>query len=1238
MSSNAESPPSSPDPLGDSSEVPSFRSPQKTTSRSPIRKSPLKEVVTGSNQSIRLQDFVLNTPPANLDPFKPSPTKSSAQTENVLSPWRIRVTVEAEREQENEGPALQINRLRVANATSPSKGPKMRTTTTTVPLKGLDSSPVAPKRRGRPRKSASPAKRTGTPAPKSRGRRKSVVDPVDVQLEKDTPGKTPSPVKRRGRPRKSNAPSDLDRLDRPNTAIEDGRDEHTYSTSNNAETDKVLPESNHSPAEVADETMWRAMVRNDEESMNNEGRIHESSNEAEEENDALGDLREFDSVLESEGFSMVSISSIPSAREFSSSPSVRESSIQSRPPSPDNGAPGFSEESAKSSSQPLAGKLIPSKAKRAERPVSDIFQSLALEQHDSEKHPSNESVRQTEASMLSHMGSSPPVAEHPSLLFPQRTPSMELSSPSLPPPLRQTSSKAAPAPKEMSTPKLSGVVRAGIALQGVLDTKTGLQSPLGSPIKESHSPKKEQKERLDDLFSGFGQSTRRELRAGLRLGEELARRQREAAARRESNNRGKTGGLTEEREYTGYPRLPTPDEQKLPSAPLPDVIEYPQLQSEKEAPGEVDDEDEMVWQRGSPAQLSKPQDDQNIEEEAGEAGNITACSTTSQLEAKWQREREAVSQRIAAANTSQVIVIDSSSSEEESDVGSTIEGKPADPELEDEHDIWQAEARESSEITASALPQTHDLWGTDTEIIKPRRSKIPSPWRNKNQIIYSDEPQEDEEDGRDQTDAKDERNDERAQLGTNPTEDEDSVDVDESGLFWQSTRRIREQREMRQRRQERKNEIDLSALLGLKGSNEERVVPDDSKVGSGPRREGKMSEFSAQETVQEPSKLYDVNFVSPARQIEAVEAASSAEKNTLGHHSSAIHDESSSEISFAPSLCSTPAPPFSSVAAQRQRQLKEALVEQRQEQQKLPQHQRHQDALQSRLLGRISAASGGGPASWLKRRQASPTTVPSSASPASSTTESRSESVATLATAATTRPSTSTSTSVSASASAPERKQTKQHENQSKASKAKEVKALPTSGPWLNAHYKLLDSLYQASKEPGWGQRQEQRRGSAASHPLNHREGEKQDEECIPITDPKLRALVGKRYSSYTTASSSSSNSGQAQGQAQHQGQGVQQQQQQLPQRKEYTVTLTEQHVRVVAAFLATLRRDALAERQRRAGPSSSQTRQPEPKDDCDANIDGSIDIDVAFSEKQVAKRLFSLVAGETLRAERARS
>ncbi|TGO29320.1 hypothetical protein BPAE_0016g00430 [Botrytis paeoniae] len=157
---------------------------------------------------------------------------------NTLSPQKIRVTVEAEDSDSEDDHA----NLRPHNFSSPTPAPVPRrierTTTTTVPLRGLSDSEndnsiryeVTPKRpRGRPRKSNTPVQKQGTSNRVGKRGRKSVGEEVDNQSQ-DVNGEEVSAGNSRSRsksakvikkatPRKRKASSDLV----PSSVVKRGR-------------------------------------------------------------------------------------------------------------------------------------------------------------------------------------------------------------------------------------------------------------------------------------------------------------------------------------------------------------------------------------------------------------------------------------------------------------------------------------------------------------------------------------------------------------------------------------------------------------------------------------------------------------------------------------------------------------------------------------------------------------------------------------------------------------------------------------------------------------------------------------------------------------------------------------------------------------------------------------------------------------------------------------------------------
>lgn len=337
----------------------------------------------------------------------------------------------------------------------------------------------------------------------------------------------------------------------------------------------------------ADEARWRSRLRHDSLSpvrskvLKSGVRVfYQKAMNKEDESmaDPTEKHQEYDSILESEGFSMISHSTLPSAQQRSG-------------------------------------------------------QDLALKDQDNLDASSVSLAPRIETS-LGKVGSTlktvtPAVAPSPE--SPPQMPSIEARSSSRP--LEEPSD---------GTPKLTRIVRAGIALQGVLNPKTGSAERSSSAASTGSCPEqasaKSPKQRMDDLFSGFGPGTRRELRAGLRLGEELARRQ--------QNAQGKADVRCEDDVFgqdatSTYPQLPDSINSKDYSLKVPapeQQVEYPVLgRRQLPSPDEslLDDEDRMSWKATSPEQ-GEPTIPEAQHHADGEAADIMVGNrNVDSREAEW---------------------------------------------------------------------------------------------------------------------------------------------------------------------------------------------------------------------------------------------------------------------------------------------------------------------------------------------------------------------------------------------------------------------------------------------------------------------------------------------------------------------------------------------------------------------------------------------------------------------------
>lgn len=605
---------SSPDPLANSLSGSYGTKPRDRKSLSP-RKA--LGITAGNAQA---QEFTMTTPILERTRAG-SPTKNA---QNEASPWRIRVTVQAEQDQ--------LSATNTVPQCSPSKIFAERTFTTTVPVKtGDETLPASRKRKTTPGKTR---ERHSTGRSRSASRcglePKLGIEPPTKQHE-SIPSSTPK--RGRGRPRKN-----------INTPLAESSSQKTERTCN-------LPYQSPSANKDKSRSPGKSLSNASEDSE------YVGTGPAE----PLDDYRELDSVMESEGFSMVSVSSLPSAQSQSS------------------------------------------KSARTERMGRNVSPSISRRQvtpttfHDSPAQP-------------------PP--PKPAIPIQQ---DREIDKPT------------------SGTPKLARVVRAGIALQGVLspiNQRSGSRLSSSRLNSTSHlSSAASPKERLDDLFSGFGPGTRRELRAGLRLGEELAKRQ-NLESRSGKHQEQSTEDIFASDPHIRYPELPDTSTAQGYNLKIPAVAgraspSFSNTQLPSPARSEVDvDDDRMSWKYDTIPQrvASVPSvqggvTDPNVPNRTPDSIDDTML----EREAEWQRERDAVSKRIQEANSSQIIVIASDGEDDDS----------PETDLEDDSDIWLEEARNSrADQSTSDVPPIF----RQTEAPKPRRSQLPSPWMRKNHDVSESTP------------------------------------------------------------------------------------------------------------------------------------------------------------------------------------------------------------------------------------------------------------------------------------------------------------------------------------------------------------------------------------------------------------------------------------------------------------------------------------------------------------------
>ncbi|OJJ60597.1 hypothetical protein ASPSYDRAFT_147513 [Aspergillus sydowii CBS 593.65] len=605
--------------------------------RSRISLSPAK-----SAHSIRFDDIVLpGSPTRNLDGRR-SASPDKVDADGNVSPWRIRVTLEATQdEQENQG--------------SPSrKRPKQRTTTTKIPLK--DSSEQTPRRRGRPRKSGAPdttpvaGSPGNTPGPanseqkRRRGRPRKhkpesdtnaenndieyneqpegdvqMVDPAPAgtELERhswsplnlagdadsedgvydneqlgipfDAPAHTesgePGPPTEDPNPQPSIEPTydtpNGDAIDRFN--YQQGDDE-LHSTpskmpSPTRELPTVSPENSiyagHTPMphHRTYSTPASASLKDNEQPGRNqfprEPSVSSSKPSAIRSSDPTNEHREFDSIIESEGFSMVSLDTLPSAQQHGlrSNPKLAKGALKPFIERETNGV--------------LRRKTnIPEhQTEEASPPSPSPGPGLSSERHFDSPQPRG-SIRSSAAKRI-------PVSPIPTKWLSQ-------------------------APQRKPLLRLAKLVRAGIALERVLSHSNPPYSP-GNAVPDYMAPR----QRLEVIFSDLNPESQRVLGAALGLGQVLAIRRKMMELRSPQRRALFAEELENEEDHAD------------------NNLEYTKREVSKTPNRQYDG-------AADPSPVSSSPD-----------------TDMKQRFAEWQRERDAVSRTIQMANSSQVIVIDS---------------------------------------------------------------------------------------------------------------------------------------------------------------------------------------------------------------------------------------------------------------------------------------------------------------------------------------------------------------------------------------------------------------------------------------------------------------------------------------------------------------------------------------------------------------------------------------------------
>jgi hypothetical protein len=451
-------------------------------------------------------------------------------------------------------------------------------------------------------------------------------------------------------------------------------------------------------------------------------------------------------VIDSENFSMISVDSLPSSGGLTS------------PPKPEEGE----------GSAPQVGSML----------RHEYLQPSMANTTDSNAQETSRSLEPPRMSpgLAPNEGPSRPAFRR------YKTPVMDTEVPLMPPviePIQPTQPKT-------ETPRLGRVVTAGVALQGLLDPSRLTPEPSQKMLDEK-------RDRLDDLFRGFSEGTRRELQAGLRLGEQLAQGNSKVQSphvpsspiksQPESDPAPKSGVFKTHRKVR-EPRLLTPEDQDdfvITAAPEPEIndVQYPPLPASTEkslpSPERSEDEEEMSWRIDTPSATTGNTERMRL-------GNIEDQTKSS------QNTEDVPSQAQASTHTRQ----------------------------EDYADIWQEEASRSSNSAEADDPQVQDI--LEPGPIANAHGKLPRTWRrrNGNTLQHSDGPESTQQTTSSRPQPTHEVPVESDGNEGQATEEEDagSDASDDTGMFFQSNMpNVFSKRHSRDLKQKKADKLDLTLLL-----------------------------------------------------------------------------------------------------------------------------------------------------------------------------------------------------------------------------------------------------------------------------------------------------------------------------------------------------------------------------------------------------------------------------------------
>ncbi|KUJ15329.1 uncharacterized protein LY89DRAFT_648582 [Mollisia scopiformis] len=341
--------------------------------------------------------------------------------------------------------------------------------------------------------------------------------------------------------------------------------------------------------------------------------------------------------------------------------------------------------------------------------------------------------------MHSHIPSSPPIAprrytytahirQHPQF-NPDvtQTPSIVFSSPSLPPPIQPGRDQAslAPASQHPDRPTLSPIARAGRMLQNIVvpSSPRSRSQSLGSPFKSPAADRRSS----SVIAQPATESPLLERRTGPLPKLDLSSHFSGSSSQYHQRSTVRQHEDPFQSSVLRQQRSPSPEERQQYRLGLPQDRRYsdPRLSDLRSGVESVHSDNDMSWQ--AEEEISVPLSSASMTKDDATSMNTNGSSSehrTLTSEEKWSAERAEVIKQAESADADRLIVI-----------GSDDDGFN-DQEFDDDEGFGQL--LETLNSSSPAAPKTQEASRDIAE--KPRRSKIPSPWRkNSKCLVYSDE-------------------------------------------------------------------------------------------------------------------------------------------------------------------------------------------------------------------------------------------------------------------------------------------------------------------------------------------------------------------------------------------------------------------------------------------------------------------------------------------------------------------